>query len=264
MMKRMKQYTTLMLSALLILTGCSAGSGETKKPENDETAKPEETAETAAQETAEPISPEESKETAEPTPEVPSAKPEETIDTLGFCVGRVEGNTYINEGFGLKFVCPEGQEFISWEYYDAMGPEVSWPREENPKKLAEGKRCFDLKVTSGLEIQLSNAGKELSDAEKDAEIKKIIKKDIKNIKNDLKNYPFTNVSVKEIKETFLSKEVSGIQTTYEDPQSGDGKTNPKTWEKQLYMIEGKTIMCIIVRAYHEDTTGYNLSQFEKY
>ncbi len=259
-----KYCTTLLLSAFLVLTGCSADSGETKKPENDESEKPVETSETTGKVSAEPDHPEESKETPAPSPAAPSEKPEETIDTLGFCVGRVEGNTYINEGFGLKFVCPEGQEFISWEYYDAMGPEVSWPREENPKKLAEGKRCFDLKVTSGLEILLSNAGKELSDAEKDAEIKKIIKKDIKDIKNDLKNYPFTNVSVKEIKETFLSKEVSGIQTTYEDPQSGDGKTNPKTWEKQLYMIEGKTIMCIIVRAYYEDTTGYNLSLFTKY
>ena len=229
--------TALFLSSVLVLTGCGSSS----------TAQPQETAEPETQEETKP---------EEPTPE---EKDDSTETSAAVYNGTVSGNTYKNKKMGLKVEFPDG-----WEI--AQGAEFSQYTGQDPdlkiEDLEIGQTWFDLFALNIDEGKTMNITLTLLPSEAPEDSEEIMTDALTISVQDalieaLTGQGVTDVTAENDTVTFLGKDKACVKV-HGITQGMDIN------ETQVYVLKGKTMMCITSVSYYSDTAAELLEQFEKY
>ncbi len=230
--------TALLLSSILALAGC--GSGEAAQPQ-----------ETAGSETQEETKPEE------------TASPEDKDDTeetsADLYVGKISGNTYKNGKMGLKAEFPEdwkiieGAEFLQ---YTGQDPDA------RIEDLETGQTWFDLFAVNIDEGKTLNITLALLPSEAPEDSEEVMATALTlsvpdTLIDALQSQGLEDVTAENDEITFLGKNKACVRLHGSLEGMGINET-------QVYILKGKTMMCITSVSYNSDTADEMLEQFEKY
>lgn len=242
-MKKQIQILSLILMAMLLFTGCA----ESPRADTNEAAAPESA---APDNTAEE---QESPEIASPEREKDGAATEKT----DISTGRIEGDCYVANEMGLKFVLPDGWTFLSGEQ---IAEQLGWNAEYAASSFAEiteaGYPYIDMWAQNSdgsTIVQLMyektevNFGRSLTAKEYIAHCAKTIPE----------SYQAMNAAVSDNRE--YTKELQGVDMEVFSFTSTIG--NNVLYQTMLAAEKGEYIFSIYITCFSEDLTEDIFSMF---